>query len=90
MQKNYYDDDINTVMKLLQQARHDERSPKELLSKSSEAKIVWPRRTKLEIKDNKLFLKKDDATHLILPSDRWLEIIRDYHENLCHIGIKKH
>ena len=88
-EKPYYDDDVNTVIKLLQEARHNEKWPKELLNKSQEAKILWARRAELEIHNNKLFLKKNGTTHLVVPSDHRKETVKKYHEHHCHIGIQK-
>lgn len=87
---SYYDDDnINTVINLLQQARLNDKSPKELRSKNYEAKILWARREELELKGNKLFLRKGDTTCLVLPPKYRMETVRNYHQDHCHIGIQK-
>ena len=62
---------------------------KGLLNKNQEAKILWARRAELEIHNNKLFLKKNGTTHLVVPSDHRKETVKKYHEHHCHIGIQK-
>ena len=88
--ENLYDDHIGTVMKLLQEKRINEKSPRELLNKNIEAKILWARREELVIKDSKLFLMKNDAhERYIVPTQDREHTVKTYHENHSHIGIHK-
>jgi len=84
------DKNIQTIITLIESGRVTEANPKELRTLNQEAKILWARRGELEINSNELYLRKlDRNSRLIVPFRKRHEIVKQYHENHCHIGTQK-
>jgi hypothetical protein len=87
--KQEEDREIAIILKLLKDAKLQERCPRDLENETYFVKKLWSQRQFLRIRGGMLYLYKSGKYALIVPSSQRKHLTLSFHQNLGHPGISK-